>query len=256
MKCVILAAGMSTRLQSVSQDLSKCLIPVGGKPIIQRILENVLEAGVKEIGVVLGYKAAELRSFIRQHFPFNKIRFIVNPKFETTNNAFSLLMARDFYKGKPRPNAPSQRLLLLDSDIVFSTNLLPFFLDKAPSDALAVRVKGPHNDEEIKVRVDGKGTLVKIGKEIPPQETYGESIGIEVFSPSTAERLFQVLEKRVKQGVGRTEFYESSFQELIEEGVRIAAVGVSDFPSVEIDTPDDLAFAETHIIPRIESSER
>lgn len=229
------------------------MIPVGGKPIIQRAVENVLIAGAKEIGIVLGYKREELKAFLRKHFPFHKIRFIVNPKFEATNNAFSLLMAREFYEGDATRSMPLQRLLLLDSDIVFSSNLLPFILNNAKSDALAVRVKGPHNEEEIKVQADATGIILKIGKEIPLAETYGESIGIEVVSPSTAERLFQVLEKRVRQGVGRTEFYESSFQELIDEGARMSAVDVSDYPAAEIDTPEDLSFVENNITPKLEN---
>lgn len=251
-KCIILAAGASTRLRAVSNNLPKCLIPVGGQPLLERTLKNVLSAGVQRIEIVLGYKASEVRDFVKKHFPFHNIRFAVNPKFETTNNAFSLLMAREFYLEEKRKGYPLERLLLLDCDIVFSADLLPFFLEEINSDGLAVRTKGDHDEEEIKVQVDSQNNVLRIDKGVPLKETYGESIGIEAFSSGTSEQLFRVLERRVKEGCGRTEFYEASFQELINGGVKMKAVDISHFPAAEIDTPEDLAFVEKHLIPKID----
>jgi len=243
-------------MQSVAQNLPKCLIPVGDKPILERIIVNVLTAGAKEIGIVLGYRAAQVRDFVKKHFPFSRIRFMVNPKFESTNNAFSLLLARDFYLSDRKHNAPLQQLLLLDSDIVFSSKLIPFLLETSKTDVVAVRTQGEHDEEEIGVKTDSAGRILRIGKNIPIAETFGESIGIELFSPTTAEALFHALEKRVRQGVGRTEFYEASFQELIDSGIYLHAIDISDFPAAEIDRPEDLAFVEKHIIARIDSFER
>jgi hypothetical protein len=46
------------------------------------------------------------------------------------------------------------------------------------------------------------------------------------------------------RGVGRTEFYETSFQEMINHGIQLKAIDVSAFPAIEIDTVEDLQFAE------------
>lgn len=252
MKCIILAAGTATRMRPLTDSIPKCLLPVGGKPILQRILEHVSNAGIDTIGLVLGYRADEVRALVRKHFPFHRIRFIVNPKFDTTNNAFSLLMAREFYMSEARRNAPLQELLLLDGDIVFSSRLLPYVLSQKSPNRIAVRVKGNHDEEEIRVTVNPQNDILLIGKTTPPDETYGESIGIELFSPESAELLFGILERRVREGHGRTEFYEASFQELIDRGVAIKAIDTSDYPAVEIDTLADLELAERVIVPLIE----
>jgi choline kinase len=244
MKAVILAAGNATRMRPLSDNLPKCLLPIGGKPILQRIIENVVAAGIYEIGLVIGYKAGAIRSFIKERFPFHRIRFIVNPKFESTNNAFSLLMAHEFVLNKANPAAVPQDLLLLDADILFSPDLLPYLLNQQSSNRIAVRVEGTHDEEEVRVKVNHGGNIFSIGKTVPLDEPLGESIGIEVFSSSAARRLFEVLEQRVRTGIGRTEFYEASFQALINEGIELKAVDVSRFPSVEIDTPKDLRVAE------------
>jgi choline kinase len=250
-KCIILAAGASTRMRPLTDDLPKCLLSVGGKTILQRTIELVSAVGVKQIGIVLGYRAERIRKFVKERFPFHRVRFVVNPKFASTNNAFSLLMAREFFMSEARRNAPLQELLLLDSDIVFSPELLPFLIAHESPHRIAVRVQGDHDDEEIGVSVDRNTDIVKIGKAIPRAERFGESIGIELFSPSGGQALFETVEQRVRTGSGRTEFYEDSFQEMIDKGARIRAVDVSRFPAVEIDTPEDLEVAENVIIPQI-----
>lgn len=244
---------MSTRMQSVAGGLPKCLIPVGGKPILQRTLDNVLSAGIREIGIVIGYRSGDVRAFVRKQFPSSRIQFIVNPKFDTTNNAFSLLMARNFYKKEENKHKPLVPLLLLDCDIVFSDRLLEHLLKQKRSNCLAVRVKGQHDEEEIRAKVDASGAIVRIGKDVPLSESYGESIGIEIFAPETAASLFDVIEQRVRKGPGRTEFYEASFQEMIDSGVKLSAIDVSNFPSAEIDTPEDLQEVERSLIPLLDS---
>jgi len=244
MRGVILAAGSATRMRPLSDALPKCLLHVGGKTILERIIEHVVSAGIYEIGLVIGYKAETVRSFVKERFPFHRIRFIVNPKYESTNNAFSLLMAHEFVLNKANPAAVPHDLLLLDADILFSSHLLPFLLNQPSPEKIAVRVEGGHDDEEVRVKADAKGRILQIGKTVPLAESLGESIGIGMFSSSTAGRLFRILEERVRSGEGRTEFYEASFQALIDEGVELKAIDVSRFPSVEIDTPEDLRAAE------------
>lgn len=252
MKCIILAAGTATRMRPLTDSIPKCLLPVGGKPILQRILEHVFNAGIDTVGLVLGYRADEVRAFVRKHFPFQRIRFIVNPKFDTTNNAFSLLMAREFYMSEARRNAPLQELLLLDGDIVCSSRLLPYLLSHKSPNRIAVQVKGDRDEEEIRVTVNPQNDVLLIGKTPALEETYGESIGIELFSPESTELLFEILERRVREGRGRTEFYEASFQELIDRGVAIEAIDTSDYPAIEIDTLADLELAERAIVPLIQ----
>ena len=244
MKCIILAAGAATRMRPLTNDVPKCLLPVGGKPILQRAIEQVAAAGIQQIGLVIGFQSAAIRSFVKQHFPDLRIRFIVNPKFESTNNAFSLLMAREFFDPEPKNNKPLDDLLLMDADIVFSPHLLPFVLGEGSPNRIAVRVAGHHDEEEVRVKVESSGYVSVIGKTIPLSQSFGESIGIEFFSAAAAKSLFETIEQRVRSGEGRTEFYEASFQAMIDQGVRFKAIDVSPFPSIEIDTPEDLRAAE------------
>lgn len=245
-KCVVLAAGTSTRLRPLTDTLPKCLLKVGGKTLLERTIENVLAAGIKEIAVVVGYRADMIREFVKHLFPQQQIRFIFNPNYTRTNNAYSLLLARRFLENKNE--SESHHLLLLDSDILFSSKLLPHLLSAEAENRIAVRVSGEHNDEEIQVGINSDGNINFIGKRPVFDTAFGESIGIEFFSAETAARLFAILEQRIRRGSGRSEYYEAAFQEMIDEGVILKAVNVSTFPAIEIDTPEDLGIAETLMI--------
>jgi choline kinase len=241
-KCVILAAGTATRLRPLTDTVPKCLLKVGEKSLLDRTLENVFAAGINEVALVVGYRRTMIHDFVKHAYPQKKIRFIFNPNFERTNNAYSLLLARRFME--EQGEIINRSMLLLDSDILFSVQLLPHLLHADAENKIAVRVSGEHNAEEIQVEIKFDGSIGFIGKKSDCKNTDGESIGVEVFSPATAGMLFATLERRVREGSGRTEFYEAAFQEMIDRGVVLQAVDVSSFPAIEIDTPEDLSQAE------------
>lgn len=241
-KCVILAAGASTRLRPLTDEVPKCLLKVGGKTLLERTIENILATGIKEIAIVVGYRAEIIRDFVKQHFPQQRIRLILNPNYARTNNAYSLLLARRFLED--RNGKVNNDLLLLDSDILFSGKLLPYLLNVVVKNKVAVRISGEHNEEEVQVAVNPNGNINFIGKKSSLIKTPCESIGIEMFSADAAARLFSILERRVRDGQGKSEFYEATFQELIDKGAVLKAVDVSAFPTIEIDIPKDLELAE------------
>ena len=61
MKGLILAAGRGKRLSPITDTRPKPMIPIGGKPILQYIIENLKENHVNEITIVVGYKGEMIR---------------------------------------------------------------------------------------------------------------------------------------------------------------------------------------------------
>jgi choline kinase len=229
---VILAAGVSSRLRPLTNSTPKCLLPVGGSPLLERTLRSLERSGVEECVLVTGYFHDKVEEYVRGLRPSMKIRFILNPQFASTNNNYSLWLAGRAVAGHD--------MLLLDADILFDRRLIPLLLENPHANALIGRSSKNLGHEEIKLEVDSSGRILRIGKEINPTHAAGESVGIEKFSASTATRLFEILGRRKE----RNEFYEASFQEMIDEGCSIFAVDTGTYNCMEIDTPDDLAAAE------------
>ncbi len=237
MHCVILAAGTSSRLRPLTDSTPKCLLNVGNRSILERTIRAVFHAGVIHFTVVVGFQDWMVKNFLKRNFPSLDFTFIVNNQFDTTNNAFSLLMAREEIEG--------HELLLLDGDIVFDDELIPLLIKSPHQSCLAVRTNGSVGEEDVKVEVTDRKEIVRIGKEIALASAYGESIGIARFSRGNTTQLFITLEKRIRTENRVNEFYESSFQEMIDGGSRMYAVDAGSCRSIEIDTVEDLHTAES-----------
>jgi NDP-sugar pyrophosphorylase family protein len=63
MRAVILTGGMGTRLRPLTFSIPKPLLPVGEKPILQRIIEQLRDAGITDIVLATGYQAELVRAF-------------------------------------------------------------------------------------------------------------------------------------------------------------------------------------------------
>ncbi len=254
MKCIVLAAGMALRLRPLTTQLPKCLLSVGDKTILDRTMECLLARGIDDIALVVGFEAERIRSYLRQHYGGRRFRFLLNPNFATTGNAYSLLLAKRFFLDGLESGRSKEDLLILDSDIIFHPGILDLLLSEREADAIAVRVEGAHDGEEIRVSVGSHREITRISKDVDLQMTFGESVGIERFSHDTARLLFETLERRIRTGRGREEFYEAAFQEMIDGGTRMVAVNVGSFPVVEIDSPADLEHARQLVVPNIDST--
>ena len=66
---VILAAGMARRLRPLTDDMPKCLLPLGDRNLLERTVDAMRMAGVERLVVVTGYKAQMIRSFLETHYP-------------------------------------------------------------------------------------------------------------------------------------------------------------------------------------------
>ena len=75
MKAVIPAAGIGKRLQPLTLTRPKVLLPVAGKPIIGHILDKLIQSGIDEIVLIVGYKGDMVTEYVRKHYPVN-VRFV------------------------------------------------------------------------------------------------------------------------------------------------------------------------------------
>ena len=233
MKTVILAAGAGSRLKPLTDHTPKCLLKVGVKRILEMTIENLLATNNSEIIIVTGYLENKIREFLLERFPHLKITYIFNEFYASTNNIYSLWLAKDAVLGDD--------MMMMDSDIVFDERIITKIQNSGYKNCLALKRHDVH-DEEIKVKTDTRGCVIEIGKEVKVTEAAGESIGIEIFGKEALTELYSILDRKVVTEKKVNQFYEAAFQELSDNNLFI--VDTTEYFCMEIDTEEDLKTAE------------
>jgi bifunctional UDP-N-acetylglucosamine pyrophosphorylase/glucosamine-1-phosphate N-acetyltransferase len=90
MKALILAAGHGLRMGPLTSDKPKPLLPVAGKPILQHTLEQLQNAGIGEVWIIVGWKKERLMSYLRELDLKIKINYIYQEKQLGTAHAIGM----------------------------------------------------------------------------------------------------------------------------------------------------------------------
>ena len=221
---------MAKRLRPLTDEKPKCLLEVGGKTLLQRTVDAMISAGVKEFVVVTGYRENMIREFLTIHYSLCTIHYIDNPDYEHNNNIFSLWLAMQKLHG--------QEVLLMDSDILCDPEAVRRVARKT-NPALAMQ-QHELGEEEMKIVVDEAGRITEISKTCSPADAIGESVGIEKMTPAYTEAIYQELRKMILDENLIDIFYERAFERLIPQGHTFEVVDTTDLFSYELDTPEDL----------------
>ena len=186
---VILAAGMAKRLRPLTDTKPKCLLEVGKRTLLERIVDAMRQAGIQEFLVVTGYRGEMIREFLTIHYPLSTIHYLDNIDYEHNNNIYSLWMACQKVRGCD--------FLLMDSDILCDPAAVVRIAQEQTS-ALAVN-RHELGEEEMKVVVDADSRITEISKTCRPEDAMGESVGIEKITADYSEALARELDQMILQ---------------------------------------------------------
>lgn len=232
MQAVILAAGLAKRLRPYTSNIPKCLLDLGGSNILNHTINNIVNNGILDFIFVLGFKADMIEQYIKSNFGNLKVKFILNPDYENNNNSYSLWLTKEAVKNE---------ILLLDSDILFDRLIIQKLLNSNFDTCIALK-NHIADEEQIKVLTDKNNRVLKIGKDVDIKKSAGESIGIEKLSKDFLKEMYKVLDRKILKENNINEFYEVTFQELIDrnnELLNMYAVDISEYECIEIDTIED-----------------
>lgn len=229
---------MASRLRPLTNNTPKCLLNVGERPLLQRSMDALIQNGVKEFVIVTGYLHGMIEEFVAKTYGNDvKVKFIHNEVFDSTNNIYSLWLAR--------PEADGQEILLLDSDLLYDPQIVGKVLE-CDADNVLTLIKHDLGEEEMKVVLDGK-SIKEISKTCNPADAAGESLGIEKMGKAYATALYQELEPMMNEEHLENKFYELAFERLIKQGYTYEVVDVTEFFSCELDTVEDFENAKQKI---------
>ena len=237
MRAIILAAGMASRLRPLTNNTPKCLLKIGERSLLQRSIDALINNGIKEIVIVTGYLHKQIEDFVKQQYPNINISFIHNEVYDSTNNIYSLWLAR--------PKADGEEILLLDSDLLYDPEIITRILSTNAENVLTL-IRHDLGEEEMKVVTDSS-VIIEISKTCSPSDAIGESLGIEKIGKPYTSALYKELEPMMNQEHLENVFYEKAFERLIPKGHTFKILDVTDLFSCELDTVEDFQNAKEKI---------
>ena len=229
---MILAAGLGSRLAN-GKTTPKPLREVLGVPLIVRIIRGLEQAGVQEIGIVIGHLGDALVRGLSSHSFGAELRFFTNDEYQKPNGT-SLLKARDFI---------TEPTLLLMSDHLWSPSLLSAVVSYPIADGESVlgvdyRIESCFDLEDAtKVQVEGD-RIKRIAKELSDYNAL--DTGVFLITPAFIEALEVIDGPRgcsLSQGVAA----------LAMQG-RMKAADIGEASWIDVDTPEAHAEAERLIV--------
>lgn len=242
-QAVILAAGASTGFGSLTTNKHKCMLDVGGTTIIQHQLSNLRACGILDdrVIVVTGHNHRQIEAYLRgEGF---RGRFVYNPWYASTNMLVSLWLAR-----------PTSNFLVVYGDIIFDRSILADVLATPGSAVLAVDPDAHLDPEAEKVAVQD-GRIVRASKELEPDQSFGEFVGLARFDSTGAVALYEECERIVKEGHFQ-EFLTTAFERLAARGLLIQPCLTLGRPWNDNDGLTDLDRSRDSVFPKIMAAQK
>lgn len=187
MKALILAAGLGTRLAPITDSCPKSMVPVNGKPIIIKQIENLLENAITDITIIAGYKSEVLIKAVTDLFPTVKV--LINKDYATTNNMYSAYLGRD--------SINMESFLMMNADVFFDSSVIYSLCQYNYENAIVTDI-GRFLEESMKVVEENK-RLIKISKAITKEEAFGSSIDVYKFSKEGCKAFFEKCAEYIEQ---------------------------------------------------------
>jgi choline kinase len=231
MRGVILAAGGGTRLASLTVGRPKPLVPVLGRRPLDYTLEAFAQAGIKEMGLVVGYRGGMLAEYLRTHRYGMRIRCLLNSDYKRGNGS-SIYAAREFAGREP--------FVVAMADHMISSEILQRLLSTPVQGAMLCVDRQaqapPQLNDATRVWVDEKGFILRMGKTL--EHWNAVDVGVFLFRRTIFPLLANLMEDETRPCT-----VTRAVRRLIASGEGLRACDVSGYFWLDVDTPDDLAYA-------------
>ena len=242
MQAIILAAGMGRRLGDLTKENTKCMVPVNGVRLIDRLLGQLSGLSLKRVIIVVGYKGQELKDYIGHRYDDQlKIAYAENPIYDKTNNIYSLSLVKQ--------QLQEDDTLLIESDLIFSDSLFQMIIaDPYPNLALVAKYESWMDG--TMVRLDADNNIVNF---VPKKafkyediDSYYKTVNIYKFSRDFSQQKYVPFLEAYCHALGNNEYYEQVLRVItLLDNAELKALPIGNERWYEIDDIQDLDIAET-----------
>lgn len=232
MRAIILAAGRGSRLLPLTENLPKCLLPVGDTTVLSLQLDTLEQAGIDEAIVITGFMAGRVEAKLADRSGPMRVQTLFNPFFQVADNLASCWMARDFMQDD---------FVLINGDTLIEPALAKKVVQN-PANNIQVTIdkKSTYDSDDMKVTLNGT-LLTAIGKTLSAPETHGESIGFLRFMQDGPNLFREKLHQMMRTGDGVNAWFLSAIDALAKTDILVSTYSIEGMTWAELDTMDDYA---------------
>lgn len=240
MQAIILAAGMGKRLGEYTRANTKCMVPINGTLLIDRLVGQLCQLGLNRLVVVVGYEGQKLMNHLGTERDGLRIEYINNPVYDKTNNIYSLALAKQ--------QLQEDDTLLIESDLIFDDGVLSLLLDN-PFPNLALVAKYESWMDGTMVRIDEDRNIVdfvtKAAFRYSEADSYYKTVNIYKFSRAFSVTKYVPFLEAYTKAVGNNEYYENVLRIIsFLNSQELKALPITHERWYEIDDKQDLDIAE------------
>ena len=241
MQAIILAAGMGKRLGEYTKENTKCMVPVNGVRLIDRLLEQLSGLDLNRVVIVVGYEGQKLMDYIGTNYIDRlQIKFITNPIYDKTNNIYSLSLAKK--------ELCEDDTILLESDLIFEDSLLKLIVaNPQPNLALVSKYETWNDGTMVKLDEDNNiiSFITKDAFQYSETDSYYKTVNIYKFSKEFSKTKYVPFLDAYSTAVGNNEYYENVLRILsFLNSHDLKALPITNEKWYEIDDKQDLDIAE------------
>ncbi len=210
LKALVLAAGKGIRMLPVTEEFPKAMVEVAGKPILERILDMLGDAGIDEIVIVVGYKREQIMEYFGNEFKGMKIDYAIQEK--QLGTAHAIGMAKPFMQDD---------FISVNGDVLFEPSLIKELVKKNGYDAIMVGRKVQDISRFGALEIEN-GFVRKIIEKPKPGETKSNIANLAAYKFS--EKIFDAIERTPINPVRKEYEITDSLKIMLNEGVKIACL--------------------------------
>jgi len=234
---IVLAAGTGSRLKPLTDHAPKCLTEINGIPILINTLRNLEQSGVSRCTIVVGYLEDVIRGTIGNEFGNIEITYIPNTRYSTTNDMYSLWLARHVLESG---------CVLLEGDIFFEAPTLLRALENNSDRSCYLAGLYNGKTDEILISADSNNLIKSIdvlrGKSGELADNHYMSTGLLIIQSAYGKPFSRWLTDSVHKNDVHLLFDDVLSGHIRSEALYITEVGQNEW--VEIDRIEDVAEAE------------
>ena len=245
MQAIILAAGMGKRLKGLTSENTKCMVEVNGTSLIDRLLKQLDCHGLSRIVLVVGYKGDVLRDYVSSLDVNTPVEFIENPDYATTNNIYSLFIARD--------TLCEEDTLLFESDLILEDSIIDLLVNsKHPTLAVVDSYKSWMDGTCVSINDDETicEFIPKSSFDYSKVDRYFKTVNVYKFSRAFSRDVYVPFLESYIRACGDNEYYEQVLKVIVDVNrAEIKVERLNGHLWYEIDDIQDLDIASSMFHP-------